>query len=57
MIDSSTSSPGEKLEELSARLTLKTGGLIVDLGDKSAMLGARTPGVLTRQEDIVMLLS
>lgn len=38
MIDSSTSSSAEKLDELSARPTLRMGGLVVDLGDGTAML-------------------
>ena len=48
VIDSSTSSSGEKLEELSARLTLRTGELILGLGDGAAMLEGGTPGALTR---------
>ena len=55
MIDSSTSSPGEKLEKLSARLTFRIGGLVVNLGDGDAMLGARTSDVSTRQSDTFVL--
>lgn len=55
MIDSSTSSLNEKLEELSARLTLRAGGLIVKLSDEAAMLVSRTPDICTRQEKIVVL--
>ena len=48
MIDSSTSSSAEKLEQLSARLTLRAGGLVVDLGDEAAMLGSGRLDIFTR---------
>lgn len=54
MIDSSSSSSVEKLEELSVRLTLKTGGLIANWAVGVAVLGMRTPYVF-RQGCIVVL--
>ena len=55
MTDSSTSSLSEKLEELSTRLTLRAGGLVIETGDEAAMLVSRTPDMFTRQEKIVVL--
>ena len=55
MTISSTSSLDEELEELSARLTLRAGGLIVKLGDEAAMLVSRTPDIFTRQVKIGVL--